>query len=60
MICRRGCLLPWGDRDKGTEHQAIGPSSNGLRAPIAIRCYMRVDGDLQFTTSAVARAHHGG
>jgi len=21
---------------------------------------MRVDGDLQFTTSAVARAHHGG
>jgi uncharacterized membrane protein YeaQ/YmgE (transglycosylase-associated protein family) len=44
----------------GREHQAIGPSSNGLRAPIAIRCYMRVDGDLQFTTSAVARAHHGG
>jgi len=27
-------------------HQAIGPSSNGLRALIAIRCYLRVDDDL--------------
>jgi hypothetical protein len=31
---------------RALNHQAIGPSSNGLRALIAIRCYLRVDDDL--------------